>query len=372
MAHMEQMMHSLSLSLSAVHPFDSYPHSQPHIQPQSLYPVVRYFDAIEPERVPEAEAIADSVRPSPASSRRSRSRSRSPKVKVNPFRVTRRRSDGSLNEEGRRHRRAHSATDNDNDAVYSLQCGKRNGGLIIHKKKCARTKKFEPIELNGLHSRSTRRNDDDVLHLEDKANATDKRERSRSESNMSSQFDADALSDGARSSFIDLFDLEQRDVTDDSDCAMDGDVSVYKIAVPHISIPRTERDLLKKVKPAYLHHLEMVDDDGSIRRSLEQRKRRREREREKGRLMTSTRRSDAKAPRTSLVLHFASKPLGFQINESPDSIFVTNVYDDRGSAHAMGVRKGWKIAAVNGHSKVKRMMDALRNSQGPFEITFET
>merc|ERR1712176_752076 len=79
-----------------------------------------------------------------------------------------------------------------------------------------------------------------------------------------------------------------------------------------------------------------------------------------------------KAAESLKVCLFEDKPLGFQINESPDSIFVTNVYEDRGSAFLKGIKTGWRIVAVNGQKGVKEMMTKLRNSDGPFSITFDT
>merc|ERR1712173_225099 len=71
------------------------------------------------------------------------------------------------------------------------------------------------------------------------------------------------------------------------------------------------------------------------------------------------------------VCYFEQKPLGFQINESPDSIFVTNVYKDRGSAYVKGIKKEWRIVSVNEQNGVKEMMTKLRSSNGPFDIKFD-
>ena len=178
--------------------------------------------------------------------------------------------------------------------------------------------------------------------------------------------------------------------------------------IPSIAIPKSEKDLLKKVKPAYKYHLEMIDDDGSITYQIEQRKKRREREKQqqqmkqlysrqnrnsrkyshsrrdsnnKGQSLQNSalvghfnrRRSSKKGNRNYIrMCYFENKPLGFQINESPESIFVTNVYNDRGSAFEKGIEKGWRIIAVNKQETVKGMMTELRNNSGPFNITFNT
>ena len=194
----------------------------------------------------------------------------------------------------------------------------------------------------------------------------------------------------------------------------------YSVKVPLIKIPKSEKDLLKKVKPAYKWHLEMIDDDGSITYQIEQRKKRREREKQQQQMKQLYSRQNnntgsgynnrnhgrnlyhkghgtnnlhshfdsechrkrskngdmplsRKQNRNYIrMLYFQSKPLGFQINESPESIFVTNVYSDRGSAFEKGVEKGWKIVEVNKHETVIGMMNELRNNNGPFNITFDT
>jgi len=151
----------------------------------------------------------------------------------------------------------------------------------------------------------------------------------------------------------------------------------YRIEVPVIVIPQSERDLFKKVKPAYKHHLEMIDDDGSITYQVEQMRKRREREKQQQKMKqfyanSSHRKLSRDVGRYLRSYLFESKPLGFQINNAPEGIFITNVYDDRGSAFGKGVLKGWRIVEVNGLGEVTEMMDELRNSDGPFQIMFDT
>ena len=243
-------------------------------------------------------------------------------------------------------------------------------------------------------------------------------------SNVSSLFDSDD-SDNEISS--DCFHLFKDDNIYTPSIDKDDEKSElkpkYSLKVPIIKIPKSEKDLLKKVKPAYKWHLEMIDDDGSITYQIEQRKKRREREKQqqqmkqlysrqnsassstynnrnyhgrhhynnndKGHHSTNNLHSRSEYHRKRSrnggmplskkengnyirMLYFESKPLGFQINESPESIFVTNVYSDRGSAFEKGVEKGWKIVEVNKQESVKGMMNELRNNNGPFNITFDT
>eukprot|EP01084_Bolivina_argentea_P049548 91113_1 len=42
----------------------------------------------------------------------------------------------------------------------------------------------------------------------------------------------------------------------------------YTINVPNIQIPKTKNELLKRVRPAFKLHLEMIDNDGSIKRQI--------------------------------------------------------------------------------------------------------
>ena len=221
----------------------------------------------------------------------------------------------------------------------------------------------------------------------------------RSKSNVSSTF-----SEGAMSSeyFRHFFDDDNGHIDrsegiiediDKSGSSNSKSSSSYRVEVPLIVIPRSEQELFKKVKPAYKHHLEMIDDDGSITHQVEQQRKRREREKQQQKMKqfyanSSHRESHRDSHRDShhreshrehrrngrylRSYRFHSKPLGFQINESPESIFVTNVYDDRGSAHEKGISRGWRIVEVNGRGQVKGMMDELRNNNGPFNITFDT
>merc|ERR1712154_14458 len=121
----------------------------------------------------------------------------------------------------------------------------------------------------------------------------------------------------------------------------------------------------------------MIDKDGSILKEIEERKRRGEKQKESKKKQQQQqhferKRYHKKTGECVKVCYFESKPLGFQINESPDSIFVTNVYKDRGSAYLKGIKKGWKIVLVNEEKGVREMMNNLRSSDGPFEITFDT
>eukprot|EP01083_Nonionella_stella_P099365 279406_1 len=147
------------------------------------------------------------------------------------------------------------------------------------------------------------------------------------------------------------------------------------LQIAPIVIPKGDGELLKKVKPAYKYHLEMIDDDGSITYEVEQRKKRREREKQQQQMkqqIYSQRQQQQQHTSHIKMCYFESKPLGFQINESPQSIFVTNVYRDRGSAFHKGIQRGWKIVEVNKQNGVKGMMAKLRNNSGPFNITFDT
>ena len=70
-------------------------------------------------------------------------------------------------------------------------------------------------------------------------------------------------------------------------------------------------------------------------------------------------------------LHFESKPLGFGAKQLFGTISVDNV-PDRGPAYEQGVLVGWRIVKVNEQESAKSMMDELHNTNGPFDITFDT
>ena len=225
--------------------------------------------------------------------------------------------------------------------------------------------------------------DDIVIVLDEDVGSRSNKEHitsthSTSASNVSELFESNSIDGG--NSFAALFD----DTDDDGHCSPSLDrkyTDCIELNLPHIMIPQSDKELIKKAKPAYKWHLEMIDDDGSILREIEERKKRRAQQKKQKKKIEQQqdeheqferKRYHKKTAECMRVCYFEEKPLGFQINESPESIFVTNVYEDRGSAYLKGIQKGWKIVAVNEESGIREMMNELRNSNGPFEITFDT
>merc|ERR1712154_537624 len=219
------------------------------------------------------------------------------------------------------------------------------------------------------------------------SNTTSTTRSTSSASNVSSLFDTDSMEDDEGRISSDCFYLFGDDGnTEDSVVSNERnkkqklkytDSIKLKMQIGSIRIPRSEKDLLKKVKPAYKHHLEMIDDDGSITRQIQQRKKRNQIKKQQQQIKQLQHFQRKRAYKTKnkqyiKMCYFERKPLGFQINESPDSILVTNVYNDRGSAFQKGIEKGWKIIEVNKQCGVKGMMLMLRTNDGPFNITFNT